>query len=124
MLFERLRSSGRKATLLPRAIDRPSRSHQHPTCLAWLPVYVHALLANQTVTSHRTIKTPEHLSRLGGQRRLLLVQPSVMHEYNRNPAAPLRRMYFLSIFYRLSNSSLAVVSFRFGGIETWFGGYY
>ncbi len=42
------------------------------TPLARLHEHVHVFWANQTITSHRPIRVPEYVSRLGGQRRILL----------------------------------------------------
>ncbi len=46
------------------------QQRQQPTRFAWLRVYALALLANQAVTPHWPVITPEHSSRIDGLMRM------------------------------------------------------
>ncbi len=111
-------SWARTATLLTRSIDRRWRARQQPTRLAWLRACTRALLANQSATPNRPIRTPERLSRLGGQWRFWLTQPRVGPSHARLLATSF-------IFWMHFPASLITlwpfVPFLFAGIETWLG---
>ncbi len=70
-------------------------------------------------TSHRSARTPECLSRQGGQRQHLLTQPRVTSEHEQHLPAPFRSLHSLKTFACLTCPSFAIVAFFFRGGGDW-----